>query len=317
MPDPERKSLSSTETPAVLGLSPYATRWMVMQRFLGKGIAKPGDNRMNWGTRMQPMILQAAAAELAIEIEPNTYDLYVRRDSLGCTVDAWSTAPDKGKGVIEVKCCFDYGTWMRDWAGGKAPPRHVEVQLQHQLAVGDGQAEFTWGMIVVWVCGELHYFRREPIRDLQALLVSEAAKFFADLHAGNYGEPFGTSIEQPLIAKLFEVKPGKVLDLREGGPDAMHLAADVVSLVQFAEARKFDEKNEKAFKGRIAAAMGDAEMMLLPHGVVVEAKQVTRNLKPQPAKTSKYMAFDFYVPPDAEIDRPPLTDTLTDIIAAG
>jgi predicted phage-related endonuclease len=317
MPDPERRSLSSTETPAVLGVSPYSTRWMIMQRFAGNEIAKPGDNRMDWGTRMQPLILAAAAAELAIDVEPNTLNLYVRNGGLGATVDAWSTAPDLGKGVVECKCCFDWGTWMRDWGGGKTPPKHVEVQLQHQLAVGDGTTPFKWGMIVCWVGGELHYFRREPVPDLQALLLVEAARFFDDLAAKNYGEPFGTSVEQPLISRLFAPKEGKVLDLREGGDVAMHLAADVVALVQFAEARKFDEKNEKSFKNRIAGAMADAEKLLLPGGVVVEAKRVTRHMKPQPARETQFTSFDYYVPPNAQIDRPPLTGMLKDIIAAG
>lgn len=318
MPDPERTSISSTEGPAILGLSPYQTRWMVMQRFIGNEIPKAGDNRMDWGKRMQPLILQAAAAELAIEIEPNAYDLYVRSGRLGCTVDAWSTAPDKGKGVIEVKCCFDYGTWMREWSGGKAPPRHVEVQVQQQMMVGDGSGPpFTWGIIVVWVCGDLHYFNRQPIIELQTLLITEADKFFRDLDAGNYGEPFGDPIEQPLIAKLFEVVPGKVLDLSEETHDNLHLAADVKALMDYTEARKFDEKNEKQFKGRIAAAMGDAEKMLLPKGVIVEASRITRNMKPQPAKVTKYTSYDLFVPPGAEVDRPSLTDTLKDIIAAG
>ena len=317
MPDPERKSLSSTETPAVLGVSPYATRWMVMQRFLGNDIPKAGDNRMDWGLRMQGPILEAAAAELAIEIEPNALNNYVRRGQLGATIDAWSNAPDQGRGVIEVKCCFDWFQWRDAWSQGKSPPRHVEVQLQHQLAVGDGSEPFRWGMIVCWYAGELHYFRREPMPDLQELLAAEAAQFFRDLEGKNYGEPFGSPQEQPLIAKLFTPVPGKVLDLREGGDYAMHLAADVVAWEQYTDERKFAEKNEASFKTRIAAAMGDAEKMLLPKGVVIDAKTITKNMKPQPARVQKYTQFKSYVPDGADIDRPVLGGGFADIVAAG
>jgi YqaJ-like viral recombinase domain len=317
MPDRDLTTLSSTETPAVIGVSPWATRWMIMQRFLGNEIPKAGDNRMDWGLRMQPSILEAVADELAIEIEPNALNNYVRRGLLGATIDAWSTAPDQGRGVIEVKCCFDWFQWRDAWGGGKTPPRYVEVQLQHQLYVGDGTDPFQWGMIVCWYAGELHYFRREPIPDLQQMLADEAEGFFRDLSEKNYGEPFGTPQERPLIAKLFAPVPGKVLDLREGGDVAMHLAADVVAFDQFRGERLFAEKNEANFKGRIAAAMKDAEKMLLPQGVVVDAKTITKNMKPQPARTQTYTQLSAYVPDGANVERPLLLGGLAEIIKAG
>lgn len=319
MPDPNLATLSSTETPAILGVSPWATRWMIMQKFLGNEIPKTGDNRMDWGLRMQPAILEAVADELAIEIEPNALNNYVRQrfGQLGATIDAWSTAPDRGKGVIEVKCCFDWFQWRDAWNQGKTPPRYVEVQMQHQLLVGDGNEPFAWGMIVCWYAGDLYYFNREPIPDLHALLTAEAEKFFRDLSEKNHGEPFGTPQEQPLIAKLFAPVAGKVLDLREGGPEAMHLAADVVAWEGYKDDRLFAEKSEAQFKTRIAAAMKDNEKLLLPQGVVVDAKTITKNMKAKAAHVQKYTQYKSYVPVGAEVERPSIGGALADIIKAG
>jgi hypothetical protein len=46
---------------------------------------------------------------------------------------------------LELKCVFDYGTWMTDWANGAMVPRHIEIQVQQQMLVA-GEAIG----IVVW-----------------------------------------------------------------------------------------------------------------------------------------------------------------------
>src|SRR6202030_2608549 len=174
MPDPERKTLSATESPALFGASPYVTRWMLYQKFAnGENIEKPADERMNWGKLMQPIIIEQVARERGLEVIPNN-DTYVRRGLLGCTRDATIIAPGIGPGALKIKCVFDYRVWMTKWNGGKTVPREVEIQLQQQMFVGDGDSNLTpeviekatpynWGLIAVWVCADLYYFERQPI----------------------------------------------------------------------------------------------------------------------------------------------------------
>src|SRR5215469_3216944 len=148
MPDPTKQTLSATQTPALFGVSPYLTRWMLLRHFIhGDPIDSPAHNRMNWGKKLQPLVLEQAAAELRLEVRPNAGDVYVRRGLLGCTRDAEIFCPDRGPGALETKCVFDYATWMEDWNAGKDPPRHVEIQLQQQMAVGDGDVSYKWGVI--------------------------------------------------------------------------------------------------------------------------------------------------------------------------
>jgi hypothetical protein len=119
---------------------------------------------MQWGKKLQPLIIAQASEELRLEVRPNEADDYHRRGFLGCTRDATIICPDRGPGALETKCVFDYGVWMRDWHGGKFVPRNHEIQLQQQMLVGDGTGPaYEWGVVCAWVAGEQHYFERKPM----------------------------------------------------------------------------------------------------------------------------------------------------------
>jgi hypothetical protein len=169
---------------------------------------------MNWGRKLQPLILEQVAEEMRLEVRPNDEDAYMRRGLLGCTRDATIICPDRGPGAVETKCVFDYRTWMADWNGGKQPPRHHEIQLQQQMIVGDeGGESYRWGLLVAWVAGELHYFERAPIKDLWAPLYAGSRALFLRVKAKREPEPFGAPVELPLLAQLFPTIKGNTIDL--------------------------------------------------------------------------------------------------------
>ena len=147
MPDPTKKTISATEMSGLLGVSPYVTKWMLFQRF-AHGVEAPGPdhNRLDWGTKMEPLLLEQAAADLRLEVKTNRQadgsQIYVRRNLLGCSRDADIYDPQRGPGALETKCCFDYKILMQEWNGGKTPPRQHEIQLQQQMYVGDGVKAF-------------------------------------------------------------------------------------------------------------------------------------------------------------------------------
>jgi YqaJ-like recombinase protein len=278
MPDPTRKTLSATQTPALFGASPYLTRWMLLRHFIhGDPIDSPEHNRMDWGKRMQPMILQQVAEDLHLGVKINTEDTYVRRGLLGCTRDAEVFCPDRGRGTVEAKCVFDYGVWMETWGGGKTPPRHIEIQTQQQMLVGDGDDEqtYTWGVIAVWVCGEVKYFERKPIETLWHRLNDEALKFFDDVAAKREGSPFGEPVEAPLLAQLFPPVEGKVLDLTTRA-DAEELTNQVKLMKHHGELANSNEKEKKRIEAQVRAIIGDAETAKLLGGVEVRATRVNK-----------------------------------------
>lgn len=208
MPDRERKSISATQSPALFNASPWLTPFMLQQALRGTGPVGAATPRMEWGIALQPLILQKVKEDLNLEIEPNFTDTYRRRIDvpIGCTVDAEANDPTRGRGVVEVKCVFDYGTWMRTWNGGRNPPRHYEIQLQHQMCVGDGTGAYNWGVIAVWVCAEMHYFQRELLDDFAAELNRRATDFMANLDKDI--DPIGISIEAALVQELWPTVRG-------------------------------------------------------------------------------------------------------------
>lgn len=294
MPDVTKQTLSATQTPALFGASPYLTRWMLLRHFIhGDPIDSPGDNRMDWGSKMQALVLAQAAEDLHLEVKPNAENVYLRSGLLGCTRDAEIMCPDRGPGALETKCVFDYGVWMRDWDGGKTPPRHYEIQLQQQMLVGDGEDAYDWGVLAVWVCGEVHYFERKPITDLWLAMGEEAEKFFADVAAKREGEPFGEPVEVPLLNRLFAPQPGVVVDLttRE---DARELVSVAQLMRYHANERSTHDKEEKKYKAKLKAVMGDASEGILPEGVKIKAKQTER--AGYTVKPTKYTTIDVFLP---------------------
>jgi len=299
MPDPTRATLSATQTPALFGASPYLTRWMLLRHFIhGDPIDGPEHNRMDWGKRMQPLLLAQAAEDLHLEVRPNADNTYVRRGLLGCTRDAEIICPDRGPGSLETKCVFSYDVWMQAWNSGKSLPKQNEIQLQQQMMVGDGKQAHGWGVIAVWLCGEMKYFERKPIPELWEAIELEAEKFFGDVEAKREGEPFGDPVEAPLLAKVFPLKVGTLVDFRTH-PQARELAEQVRLMDYHASERKAHAKGEDGIKAKIKAMMGDAEEAAFLYGIKVRAKQVSR--ASYTVKPTTFTTLDAYVPDDAQM----------------
>ena len=281
MPDPDRKTLSATESPALFGASPYLTRWMLYQKFAnGENLDKPADERMDWGKKMQPIIISQVSSDRGLEVVPNP-DAYVRRGLLGCTRDATIIAPGIGPGALEIKCVFDYRVWMQKWNGGKTVPREIELQLQQQMYVGEGDdkrgyefnSSYDWGLIAVWVCADMYYFERKPVPELWTDLERKAIGFFSDVRSKREPDPFGAAVELPLLNKLYPMQPGNVLDL---SADQDHVkTSEKVSLYDHLKSEKSGlEANVEKYRVELLALAKDAEYVKLPCGVSFRVKRV-------------------------------------------
>lgn len=271
MPDPKKTTISATEASALFNANPYLTYWMLYHKFKsGMEVEREADPRMNWGKKLQPLIIEQVAQDKKMEVVPNVGDSYFRRARLGATRDALIVCPDRGPGALEIKCVFDYHSWMTNWNGGADVPRQYEIQLQTQMLVGDGEKDnpyiYSWGIIAVWVCADMYYFERRPIPDLHDALISESNEFFRRLDDGPAPDPFGASIELPLLNRLYAPTPQKVLDLSN---DRAHLATMtmVSDYKKFDDDWRFNERAALAAKSKLLALAKDNEKVLLPCGV--------------------------------------------------
>lgn len=269
MPDPTRQTISATQAAALWNVSPYITRWMLFKHFAhGMEIDAPEDARMSWGKKLQPLIIEQAAADLRLEVTPNASDRYRRRGLIGCTRDAEIICPDRGPGALETKCVFDYRTWMAEWRGGKAPPRCHDIQLQAQMLVGDDSGPYTWGVIAAWVAGDVYYFERAPAVGFADKLNHDAAEFFASVRESREPDPFGAPVELPWLTEMFPVSLGETLDLSD--------RADLVEVaVQYRDAKDQESggaRTAEPLRAKLLAAAKTAETIILPDGVRVRIR---------------------------------------------
>jgi hypothetical protein len=303
MPDPTKQTISATEMAGLLGVSPYLTRWMLWQKF-ARDIepANPAHNRMDWGSKLEPLILEQAAEDLRLEVQTNRQadgsQIYVRRGLLGCSRDAEIYDPQRGPGTLEAKACFDYRTLMQEWDGGKTPPRHVEIQTQMQMAVGDGKIPFTWGVIALWCGGDMTYFQRKPMPDLWEKFEAEAMDFFADVRVGREPEPFGSPIEVPLLKQIFDKPSGEIINAVEmfGEVEATKLAQQVVDAEYQRVQRLAAEKVEESTKAKLLGLLKDADEIELPQGIRVTRKVGISRYKAKPATEVITVSIKSHIP---------------------
>lgn len=303
MPDPTKKTISATEMAGLLGVSPYLTKWMLYQKF-AKGIepANPAHNRMDWGLKLEPLILEQAAEDLHLEVrtnrQPDGSQIYMRRGLLGCSRDADIYDPQAGPGACEAKACFDYRTLMQEWDGGKTPPRHVEIQLQVQLYVGDGVTPYGWGTVPLWCGAEMTYFHRKPMPDLWAKFEEEAKAFFDDVAAGREPEPFGSPVEMPLLKQIFDKPSGEIIKAIDimSELEATRLAQRVVDADYQRVQRLAAEKVEENCKAELLAILKDADEIELPQGIRVTRQVQTRNNKAKLASITTAIVVKAHIP---------------------
>ena len=86
MPDPTKVTISATEMPMLLGVSPYGTKWMLYQKF-AKGVDLPSTthNRMDWGSKLEPLILTPEAFNELIRHDYEKYKKVVA--AVGVRID--------------------------------------------------------------------------------------------------------------------------------------------------------------------------------------------------------------------------------------
>lgn len=300
MPDPQRKTVSATEVSALFNASPCETRWSLWQRFTnGASLPRVEDERMRWGKALQPLILEQAAHDLKLEVIPGQ-ERYVTRGNVGCTRDATIICPDRGPGALEVKCVFDYRRWMQDWSGGESVPRHIEMQLQTQMFVGDSyeysgcsvcdepleeleecpifgcdgvaarltthRDPYSWGVIAVWVCADMYYFERKPMTDLWSRIDVEADKFMQSVRDGVEPDPFGSPIELPLLTQIYPTIEGSWIDLRGDTEESLKWAVKARTYTITKSTENASKKVCETLRAEMIAKLRGAEKCVLAGG---------------------------------------------------
>ncbi len=265
--------VTSTESPALFGLSPWSTAFELWHQKKSAQVVTLDENeRMSWGKALERSIADMVATRYGVKVR--RLSAYMRREDvrMGASFDYEIVGAiagevedtilqrlytEHGPGVLEIKN-VDRSVFAANWNSGDEPaaPDHIEIQVQHQLHV----IERPWSCIAALVGGNRMYLiPRMRDREVGTAIAAKIVKFWASIESNNAPDPL-LPADAEFIGKLCGyAEVGKLLDKR-GDERLNKLAAEYKAAGEAAQ--KADDLKKSA-KAELLLAIGDAEKVLL------------------------------------------------------
>lgn len=252
--------VTSTESPALLGLSPYATEFDLYHRKRDKVIVElPENERMALGSALQDPVARHIADKFGWKAR--RLSAYMRDEEIrmGASFDFEIVSHADGPGILEIKC-VDYIVFRDQWLYDKETkeveaPEHIELQVQHQLEVSDRE----WAVIGVLVGGNrIVTVPRRRDREVGQVLRRKIVEFWKRVDAGTPPTP-DFARDAAAIAKVYGyAEPGKIFDARGDAKIATLLSRYNTA----AKAEKEAKEDKDAAKAELLTLIGDAEKVI-------------------------------------------------------
>ncbi|KDR25932.1 YqaJ viral recombinase family protein [Caballeronia zhejiangensis] len=211
------QDLTSTETAALFGCSPYLTKYELYLKKSGRLVEEFQETeRTKWGRRLESAIAHGVAEDRALEVQPFKDYMRIPELRMGASFD-FIILPGEGtkRGLMEIKN-VDGLAFRRGWIEGgddhddEAPP-HIEFQVQHQMEVAD----IDWCLIVALVGGNTpKVIARQRDREVGAMIRAEIAAFWKMIDDGIAPEPEFTK-DGDALARLYRDNDGSTIDLSD------------------------------------------------------------------------------------------------------
>lgn len=252
------QDITSTESAALFGLSPYVTPFELWHRKKKGSVveAEPND-RVKWGNRLQDSIAAGIAEDKGWKVERRSQYERIKDLRLGASFDftiMGGDGHDFESGLLEVKnvdSLIARENWIVTDDEHEAPP-HIEMQVQHQLLVSG----LKYAYIGALVGGNrIILIRRTPSPGVIQSIVTKAEEFWRSIEDNTPPVP-NFSKDSEFITKLYQsVRPGKVVDVSKDA-EVLHW----VEQYQKASAAKEEaETIRQEMKARIFTKFQDAE----------------------------------------------------------
>lgn len=168
----------ASRAPALWGEHRFWTRRMLWE-YIAHGISSDGDAgpRARTGRHLEAGVLAMAAEDLLCEVIHLPQDVRLEHPGMltGCIADGYVQHPQRGPGLISVKC-VSLDAWRSRWLPMEfGVPRDVEIQLQTELevwravaaaqgSVRVGDLELPapqWGCVAALQDLDVHLFERQ------------------------------------------------------------------------------------------------------------------------------------------------------------
>jgi len=244
-----KPDITSTDTAALFGLSPYKTRFELYHKH-ASGIILPftSNERVDKGNRMEAAIAhEAALQEGWTDLKPFKDYVRIPSERIGSSFDFEAIDKDGEPILVEIKM-VDYFRYRDMWVDSQAPD-HIEVQVAHELMLA---GRFKRCAIVAWTgtydCNVI-YRERDP--NMERGILTAIRKFWQDVDARNEPAP-DFARDEDMIAALFRSLRPDPADMSDTSLDDKLTAYELARL----QAKEFDDK-AKALKAEIHFALGD------------------------------------------------------------
>lgn len=248
--------ITSTEIPALFGISPYLTRFELWHRKKEQLTVRLEQNeRMKWGNRLEDAIARGLAEDNGWDIRRIRRYMRIPELRIGSSFDFEIVRQDS---LLEIKnvdgLAFKEG-WLVEDGEVEAPP-HIELQVQHQLTVSQKGA----ARIGALIGGNYPLLLERKLNpDIRDAIYKESALFWQSIAAGEAPDP-DFRRDADFIASLYSsATAGKVLDLSKD----LEFRGLAQRYKEAADREKTAEADKKAIKAQMLMKMGDAERVLI------------------------------------------------------
>jgi putative phage-type endonuclease len=256
-----RLGLGGSDVAAALGWDDYRSPWEVWAGKRGVIAPEAANEPMAWGHRLEPIIADWAAAQLAAELIPSP-GVLAHRDHpwmLG-NVDRFCRTEADGLALLECKLTAR-GDGYRD--GGV--PARVEVQVRYYQAITGLERAYV-AVLIGGTRGELHVIDRDPA--LEQFIASRAETFWRQVQTGE-APPAGPSASVTKALNALPADPVATIDLPEDWREILSRRRTLAERVKESEAALAEVDNE------LRATMGEATAAYLDGAEVATFKAVT------------------------------------------
>lgn len=253
-----KQDVTSTESAALFSMSPYLTHFDLWHR-KKTGVVPDfkTNDRMKWGNRLEAAIAHGIAEEMGWTIKPMKE--YFRDPDLrmGSSFDFVITSLAE-PAHLEIKN-VDYLAFRDGWLehddGSLEAPEHIEMQVQHQMAVSGFRQSFI-GAFVGGNRGVV--IQRERDESVIAAIRFKVGEFWKTVDQGLEPEPMLPGDADVIIRLNQYAQPGKILSAENDET----LAALLEEYAMAAAAEKRGKEDREVAKAKIFLHIGDAEKVL-------------------------------------------------------
>lgn len=261
--------LTSTDIPALFGLSPYKTHFELWyEKKSGQRADFVENERVKWGKRLEHTVAMGIADDQGWAIRPMKEYIRLPEHRVGSSFDFRIHAaaanllaenPDSPEdALLEIKN-VDWLVFRDGWTiddGFIEAPAHIEIQVQHQMLVSGLKRAF----IGVMVGGnDIRVLEREADDSVHRGILAAAKAFWASIDANTPPDPVMPDDADAVIRMHQFAEPGKLFDARA---DA-HVASLVQQYHQLGTVERDVKEQREVIKAELLQAIGDHEKVLL------------------------------------------------------